>query len=103
MVSYGFYPKRGIWGPGMLNAGPVPVEPNDPHNGPGDYNWGDLGGGDSLALELRLCDCIAQSSQNLPGYHFPIYCCINWAQDMMDCADPPLVSPMPIDPVIVVE
>ncbi len=104
-VSYGFYPGTvWPWGPGRLNAGPGGVDRNDPHNGPGNYNWPLPGWGqDSLGNELRLCDCIAQSSQNLPDYHFPIYCCHDWAQDMIDCADPPKISAMPIDGIVFVE
>ena len=96
MVSYGFYPGTAWpWGPGRLNTGPWPKSApptynknlNDPHNGPGSYNWGRYYYGEhSLAFELRLCDCIAQSSQNLPGYYFPFYCCKDWAYDMMNCA-----------------
>jgi hypothetical protein len=50
---------------------------------------------------LRLCDCIAQSAQNLPGYYFPIYCCKNWAGEMMACAAlPTTASFLPINQLL---
>ncbi len=100
-VNYGFYPKSGIWGPGILNpnathsdepigggwCGPVNPGGNDPDSGvPGNKPLNPGAAGHSLRFELALCDCIAQSDSALPDYDFPCYCCVNWANDMMRCA-----------------
>ncbi len=101
IVSYGFYPRTTlILGPGRMTTGPNLADLNDYLNERTNYNWDGLDGRDPLAMELRLCDCIAQSSQYLPAYHYPVYCCIDWADDMTDCAEMPKPPDDIIDPVL---
>ncbi len=96
--SYGFWPARSP--SENFSSGEPGYTPGDLNNGGGD-NDPDSGSGspaggfypntcfshdDNLGFELALCDCIAQSSQNLPHYVCPIYICYDWARDMFECA-----------------
>ncbi len=97
--SFGFWPSGSdTWSePGKLNGGfngePDPEAPGGRENNGGarppasglEPN-GCFSHDNNLGFELALCDCIAQSSQNLPNYRFPIYVCYDWAGQMFECA-----------------